>query len=101
MRDTAGRGGVPSKSSPRPRRRCRRREAESAAAALARSRTVDRASPRLPPQAFAGWHRREGAGPGARLQPPPRPPALRPETIVEEPEPRGTAPAARGAHGAL
>lgn len=54
-----------------------------------------RASPYQPPRDGTG-----GRGRGRALLPAPRrPPPLRPETIVEEPEPRGTAAAARGADG--
>uniref|UniRef100_A0A5F9DS45 Chromosome 21 open reading frame 91 n=1 Tax=Oryctolagus cuniculus TaxID=9986 RepID=A0A5F9DS45_RABIT len=49
------------------------------------------------PEAFTGWRRRERAGPGARRRPLLLPPPLRPETIVEEPEPLGRAAAAGGA----
>lgn len=42
------------------------------------------------PRSLRGWHVRERAG---RVRGPPSP---RPETIVQEPEPRGSAAAARG-----
>ncbi|XP_053421511.1 protein EURL homolog [Nycticebus coucang] len=75
-------------------RRCRRAGVRHAAAVHVRSFALGRVTV---PTTFLGWRRQERAGPGARRPPLLQPHLLRPETIVEKPEPGGSTVAASGA----